>query len=131
MNSIRWRRLLCPGSATLAVLPLLLVALPALARDQIRVVGSSTVFPFTTTVAERFGRRIAARVADLLTLGSFGAPADRVGFESAFPALAERLSRAGGRLSALGLQRILGVRRLRPDVSRETNPAPSPDRRIT
>lgn len=28
----------------------------AQARDQIRIVGSSTVFPFTTTVAEQFGR---------------------------------------------------------------------------
>jgi phosphate transport system substrate-binding protein len=25
------------------------------ARDQIRIVGSSTVFPFSTTVAEQFG----------------------------------------------------------------------------
>ncbi len=30
--------------------------LPALAREQIRIVGSSTVFPFSTTVAERFGK---------------------------------------------------------------------------
>jgi phosphate transport system substrate-binding protein len=28
----------------------------ALARDQIRVVGSSTVYPFTTAVAEQFGK---------------------------------------------------------------------------
>ena len=28
----------------------------AVARDQIRIVGSSTVFPFSTTVAERFGQ---------------------------------------------------------------------------
>ncbi len=31
-------------------------ALPALARDQINIVGSSTVFPFSTAVAERFGK---------------------------------------------------------------------------
>jgi len=31
-------------------------ALPALARDEIRIVGSSTVYPFATVVAERFGR---------------------------------------------------------------------------
>ncbi|RZO38469.1 MAG: phosphate ABC transporter substrate-binding protein, partial [Rhodobacteraceae bacterium] len=31
-------------------------ALPAIARDQINIVGSSTVFPFSTTVAERFGK---------------------------------------------------------------------------
>ncbi len=29
---------------------------PAVARDQIRVVGSSTVYPFITTTAERFGK---------------------------------------------------------------------------
>jgi len=34
----------------------LLVATPALARDQIRIVGSSTVFPFSTAVAEQFGK---------------------------------------------------------------------------
>jgi len=39
-------------AATAAVL----IATPALARDQIRIVGSSTVFPFTTTVAEQFGK---------------------------------------------------------------------------
>lgn len=33
-----------------------IVAQPAVARDQIRIVGSSTVYPFTTVVAEAFGR---------------------------------------------------------------------------
>ena len=33
------------------------VATPAIARDEIRVVGSSTVYPFSTVVAENFGRR--------------------------------------------------------------------------
>ncbi len=40
----------------LAVSALALFAGPALARDQIRIVGSSTVYPFTTTVAENFGK---------------------------------------------------------------------------
>lgn len=36
---------------------LALIATPAFAaRDQIRIVGSSTVYPFTTTVAEAFGK---------------------------------------------------------------------------
>jgi phosphate transport system substrate-binding protein len=30
---------------------------PAFARDQVRVVGSSTVFPFSTVVAEQFGKQ--------------------------------------------------------------------------
>ncbi len=33
-----------------------MIAAPAAARDQIRIVGSSTVYPFSTTVAEQFGR---------------------------------------------------------------------------
>ncbi|MGZ8995488.1 MAG: PstS family phosphate ABC transporter substrate-binding protein [Rhodospirillales bacterium] len=40
----------------LAVLASIAVAGAAQARDQIRVVGSSTVYPFTTRVAEEFGR---------------------------------------------------------------------------
>jgi phosphate transport system substrate-binding protein len=45
------------GSAVLGA------AAPAQARDRIRIVGSSTVFPFSTAVAEKFGRS-----------GSFQAP---------------------------------------------------------
>jgi oxygen-dependent protoporphyrinogen oxidase len=60
-------------------------------------------------VAERFGNEIAARAADLLTLGSFGAPAERVGFESAFPDFADALEQVGGRLTCLALRR--GLRR--------------------
>ena len=44
--------------ALLALVAALAVAAPATqaaAREQIRIVGSSTVFPFTTTVAEAFG----------------------------------------------------------------------------
>ena len=33
-----------------------IVASAASARDQIRIVGSSTVFPFSTAVAEQFGK---------------------------------------------------------------------------
>jgi phosphate transport system substrate-binding protein len=32
------------------------VSSPAMARDTINIVGSSTVYPFATVVAERFGR---------------------------------------------------------------------------
>jgi phosphate transport system substrate-binding protein len=38
------------------VLAAMALAAPAQARDQIRIVGSSTVFPFSTAVAEAFGR---------------------------------------------------------------------------
>jgi phosphate transport system substrate-binding protein len=46
--------------ATLTVAAVAAVALAAQqaeARDQIRIVGSSTVFPFATSVAERFGQK--------------------------------------------------------------------------
>ena len=39
---------------TVSVLAIL--ATPALARDQLRITGSGTVYPFTTTVAEAFGK---------------------------------------------------------------------------
>ena len=40
-----------------AVVAAAVMANPAAARDQIRVAGSSTVFPFTSAVAETFGRQ--------------------------------------------------------------------------
>ena len=46
-------------------------------------------------VQQRFGSILAERFADLLTLGVFGVSAEAIGFESAFPELAEDLSRHG------------------------------------
>ena len=40
------------------------------ARDQIRIVGSSTVFPFSTAVAERFGRMTAFKTPIVEATGS-------------------------------------------------------------
>ncbi|MEN0039810.1 MAG: substrate-binding domain-containing protein, partial [Pseudomonadota bacterium] len=42
--------------AALLVASAAIVSTPAVARDQINIVGSSTVFPFATAVAERFGQ---------------------------------------------------------------------------
>jgi phosphate transport system substrate-binding protein len=44
----------------------------AQARDQIRVVGSSTVFPFTTAVAENFGRSTSFRPPIVESTGTGG-----------------------------------------------------------
>ncbi len=44
----------------------------AQARDQIRIVGSSTVFPFATTVAERFGRSTSFKTPVVESTGSGG-----------------------------------------------------------
>jgi phosphate transport system substrate-binding protein len=45
---------------------------PAQARDQIRVVGSSTVFPFATAVAEQFGRAGKFKTPIVESTGSGG-----------------------------------------------------------
>lgn len=44
----------------------------AFARDQISIVGSSTVFPFSTTVAERFGRSTDFKTPVVESTGSGG-----------------------------------------------------------
>lgn len=44
----------------------------AFARDQIRIVGSSTVFPFATTVAERFGKSTEFKTPVVESTGSGG-----------------------------------------------------------
>ena len=48
------------------------VAGAAEARDQIRIVGSSTVFPFSTAVAERFGKTTSFRTPIVESTGSGG-----------------------------------------------------------
>ncbi|MEM7438736.1 MAG: PstS family phosphate ABC transporter substrate-binding protein [Pseudomonadota bacterium] len=47
-------------------------AAPAFARDQIKIVGSSTVFPFATTVAERFGKSSEFKTPVVESTGSGG-----------------------------------------------------------
>lgn len=47
-------------------------ALAQNARDQIRVVGSSTVFPFTTTVAETFNRSTGSKAPIVESTGTGG-----------------------------------------------------------
>ena len=44
----------------------------AQARDQIEIVGSSTVFPFATTVAEQFGRTSKFKTPVIESTGSGG-----------------------------------------------------------
>jgi phosphate transport system substrate-binding protein len=45
---------------------------PAAARDQIRIVGSSTVFPFATAVAEQFGKATRFKTPVVESTGSGG-----------------------------------------------------------
>ncbi|MCA3553993.1 PstS family phosphate ABC transporter substrate-binding protein [Aestuariivirga sp.] len=50
-----------------------LTAVPALAaRDQIRIVGSSTVYPFTTAVAEQFGKTSGMKTPVVEATGTGG-----------------------------------------------------------
>ena len=56
----------------MAVSALALFAGPALARDQIRIVGSSTVYPFTTTVAENFGKTSGMKTPVVESTGTGG-----------------------------------------------------------
>ena len=51
---------------------LTLVSVSAHARDQIRIVGSSTVFPFSTTVAEQFGKTSDFKTPVVESTGSGG-----------------------------------------------------------
>ena len=55
-----------------AVAALLAVSGAASARDQIRIVGSSTVYPFTTAVAEQFGKSGAGKTPVVELTGTGG-----------------------------------------------------------
>jgi phosphate transport system substrate-binding protein len=59
---------------TLAAVAIAAVAVTstASARDQIRIVGSSTVFPFSTAVAEEFGRSTSFKTPVVESTGSGG-----------------------------------------------------------
>jgi phosphate transport system substrate-binding protein len=59
-------------SLTLAVLATVAVAGAAQARDQIRIVGSSTVYPFSTRVAEEFGRTTGFKTPVIESTGTGG-----------------------------------------------------------
>ncbi|MGD9510085.1 MAG: PstS family phosphate ABC transporter substrate-binding protein [Geminicoccaceae bacterium] len=61
-------RLLLTAAAT----ALVAVAAQAEARDQIRIVGSSTVFPFSTAVAEQFGQKSGMKTPVVESTGSGG-----------------------------------------------------------
>ena len=58
------------AGVALAILPGLLAAQAN--RDNISIVGSSTVYPFTTVVAEQFGRATDFRTPTVESTGSGG-----------------------------------------------------------
>ncbi len=67
--------------------------------------GPRSVFEF---LEQRLGFPLADRIADLLTLGVYGASARKVGFEAAFPELAREMDEHGS------LLRVLLARRRKP-----------------
>ena len=58
--------------ATVGALALAGAAGQAAARDQVRIVGSSTVYPFATVVAERFGKSSKFKTPVVEATGSGG-----------------------------------------------------------
>ena len=58
-------------ASTLAVAALC-TAGPALARDQLKIVGSSTVFPYTQAVAEEFGKKTGQKPPVVESTGTGG-----------------------------------------------------------
>jgi phosphate transport system substrate-binding protein len=60
------------ASALALVAAGMLIAGHAEARDQIRIVGSSTVYPFTTTVAEQFGKSAGMKTPVVESTGTGG-----------------------------------------------------------
>lgn len=60
------------AAAALGAGALVATAGVATARDQIKIVGSSTVFPFATTVAERFGKSTDFKAPIVESTGSGG-----------------------------------------------------------
>jgi len=59
-------------SASALALVLAATGANAQSRDQIRIVGSSTVYPFTTTVAEQFGRQGGMKAPVVESTGTGG-----------------------------------------------------------
>jgi len=59
-------------AALIAAVGVLAISANAEARDQIRIVGSSTVFPFATTVAENFGKSTSFKTPVIESTGSGG-----------------------------------------------------------
>ena len=70
-------RLLAIVAASAASIAVLSPVAPAQsARDFINVVGSSTVYPFTTTVAEKFGRQGRFKTPKVESTGTGGGTTD-------------------------------------------------------
>ena len=72
MKSARKFPVLCLFIGALAPVSIASVAVAQASRDYVNIVGSSTVYPFSTVVAERFGRRSEFRTPKVESTGSGG-----------------------------------------------------------
>jgi phosphate transport system substrate-binding protein len=66
------KKLLVAALVLVCLFALVTADAQAQSRDQIRIVGSSTVYPFATTVAERFGRGTRFKTPVIESTGSGG-----------------------------------------------------------
>ncbi len=60
------------GGMTVLALAATMMSAPSLAREQISIVGSSTVFPFSITVADKFGKKTKFKTPKVISTGSGG-----------------------------------------------------------
>ena len=67
-----YRKVLLPASILIAGLSVSTLALAQASRDYVYVVGSSTVYPFATVAAERFGRGTHFKTPKIESTGSGG-----------------------------------------------------------
>ena len=100
---------------------------PAEARDQIRIVGSSTVYPFTTAVAEQFGKSAGIKTPVVESTGTGGGmKLFCAGVGEAIPMPPMRRAHEEERVRGLPEERRQGHRR---DQGRLRRPDASPSRR--
>jgi phosphate transport system substrate-binding protein len=60
------------AAVSMSAVAALIAAAPASARDQIKIVGSSTVFPYTQAVAEEFGKKSGGKSPVVESTGTGG-----------------------------------------------------------
>ncbi len=87
-------------------------ALAQLALEPLRPRYTAGEHTVEQVVRARLGPEIAERLADAFTFGIWGSPADQVGFEAAFPALADGLARHGS-FTRMALSSVLARRAAR------------------
>jgi phosphate transport system substrate-binding protein len=115
------RNILISSLATTVILGLSTQANAQSARDSINIVGSSTVYPFTTTVAEQFGRggkfktpKVESKPAELATCATNGVK-DVVEIKVGYDGIVLAQSKAGATLNLTRKDVYLALAKTVPD----------------